>query len=173
MGGSTQLPEAMVRARGDGGDRQSAATDVILVSGNGGILGHHGTLVVSPHRSEPGSGRSARDAARKLGQADATTGQGGPGTTRASTTRECATRESGGNDAVTARSLAGPEDVGVIPPDTREPPFFAAAADGVLMIKRCGGCRVWLAPTASGRPRCGREPGLVWAAGSGRGALGS
>jgi len=171
MWGFTPLSEAIVQARGDGGDRQSAATDVILVSGNGGILGHHGTLVVSPHRSEPGSGRSARDAARKLGQADATTGQGGPGTTRASTTRECATRESGGNDAVTARSLAGPEDVGVIRPDTRDTPFFAAAADGVLMIKRCGGCGVWLAPTASGCPLCGEDTELVWAPASGRGAL--
>ena len=171
MWGFTPLSEAIVQARGDGGDRQSAATDVILVSGNGGILGHHGTLVVSPHRSEPGSGRSARDAARKLGPADATTGQGGPGTTRASTTRECATRESGENDGVTARSLAGPEDVGVIRPDTRDTPFFAAAADGVLMIKRCAGCGVWLAPTASGCPLCGEDTELVWEPASGRGTL--
>ncbi|HEX9553477.1 MAG TPA: OB-fold domain-containing protein [Streptosporangiaceae bacterium] len=171
MWGFTPLSEAIVQARGDGGDRQSAATDVILVSGNGGILGHHGTLVVSPHRSEPGSGRSARDAARKLGPADATTGQGGPGTTRASTTRESATRESGGNDRVTARSLAGPEDVGVIRPDTRDTPFFAAAAGGVLMIKRCAGCGVWLAPTASGCPLCGEDTELVWAPASGRGTL--
>jgi len=176
MWGFTPLSEAIVQARADGGDRQSAAADVILVSGNGGILGHHGTLVVSPHRSEPGNGRSARDAARKLGPADATTGQGGPGTTRESTTREdatreCATRESGGNDRVTARSLAGPEDVGVIRPDTRDTPFFAAAADGVLMIKRCGGCGVWLAPTASGCPLCGEDTELVWAPASGQGTL--
>ena len=171
MWGFTPLSEAIVQARGDGGDRQSAATDVILVSGNGGILGHHGTLVVSPHRSEPGSGRSARDAARKLGPADATTSQSGPGTTRASTTRESATRESGGNDGVTAPSLAGPEDVGVIRPDTRDTPFFAAAADGVLMIKRCAGCGVWLAPTASGCPLCGEDTELVWAPASGRGTL--
>jgi acetyl-CoA acetyltransferase/uncharacterized OB-fold protein len=171
MWGFTPLSEAIVQARGDGGDRQSAATDVILVSGNGGILSHHGTLVVSPHRSEPGSGRSARDAGRKLGPADARTGQGGPGTTRASTTRESATRESGGNDGVTARSLAGPEDVGVIRPDTRDTPFFAAAADGVLMIKRCAGCGVWLAPTASGCPLCGEDTELVWAPTSGRGTL--
>src|SRR5258708_6974731 len=86
MWGFTPLSEAIVQARGDGGDRQSAATDVILVSGNGGILGHHGTLVVSPHRSEPGSGRSARDAARKLGPPDPPPGRRGPRTTPASPT---------------------------------------------------------------------------------------
>src|SRR6266568_6896741 len=58
MWGFTPLSEAIIQARGDGGARQSAAADVILVSGNGGILAHHGTLVVSPHPagSRPGSG---------------------------------------------------------------------------------------------------------------------
>src|SRR5262249_26202822 len=149
MGGFTPLPEAIGRARGDGGDRQSAATDVILVSGNGGILGHHGTLVLSPHRSERGrgqnggdgrDGRGGRDAAGMPGRvADATAGKDGPGTTR----------ESGGSDgAAAARGLSGPDEIGVVHPDARDTPFFAAAADGVLMIKRCAGCDAWLAPTA-------------------------
>ncbi|WP_329520181.1 thiolase family protein [Spirillospora sp. NBC_01491] len=49
MWGMTPLSEAVVQARGDGGERQAAANDVILVSGNGGILDHHATLIVSPH----------------------------------------------------------------------------------------------------------------------------
>ncbi len=49
MWGMTPLSEAVIQARGDGGDRQVDANDVILVSGNGGILDHHSTLVLSPH----------------------------------------------------------------------------------------------------------------------------
>ncbi|GGP89210.1 acetyl-CoA acetyltransferase [Actinomadura coerulea] len=49
MWGMTPLSEAVIQARGDGGERQAPSTDVILVSGNGGILDHHSTLVVSPH----------------------------------------------------------------------------------------------------------------------------
>ncbi|WP_407643400.1 thiolase C-terminal domain-containing protein [Actinomadura harenae] len=48
MWGMTPVSEAVIQARGDGGDRQ-AASDVILVSGNGGILDHHATLILSPH----------------------------------------------------------------------------------------------------------------------------
>jgi acetyl-CoA acetyltransferase/uncharacterized OB-fold protein len=162
MWGFTPLSEAIVQARGDGGDRQLAATDVILVSGNGGILGHHGTLVLSPHRSGPGHGRSGQDAARKPGRAEATTGVGGPGSTGESGWRE---------GAAAARSLAGPDDVGVVRPDSRDTPFFAAAADGVLMIKRCTGCGGWFAPTASGCPRCEEDADLAWAPASGRGTL--
>ena len=172
MWGFTPLSEAIVQARGDGGDRQSAATDVILVSGNGGILGHHGTFVLSPHRREPGRGRTERDATRKPSPPQATTGQGGPGTTPESTTKQCATPQSGGNDgAIAARSLAGPDEVGVVRPDARDTPFFAAAADGVLMIKRCAGCGAWLAPTAGSCPRCGEDTELTWAPASGRGTL--
>ncbi|HKE74456.1 MAG TPA: thiolase family protein [Acidimicrobiales bacterium] len=47
--GATPLSEAVIQARGDGGERQAPANDVILVSGNGGILDYHGTLIVSPH----------------------------------------------------------------------------------------------------------------------------
>src|SRR5262249_37169445 len=121
MWGFTPLSEAIVQGRGDGGDRQSAATDVILVSGNGGILGHAGTLGRSPHRSERGrgqnrgDGRDGRDAAGMPGRvADATAGQDGPGTTR----------ESGGSDgAAAARGLSGPDEIGVVHPDARDTPF--------------------------------------------------
>ncbi len=49
MWGFTPLSEAVIQARGDGGDRQASGNDVILVSGNGGILAHHSTLILSPH----------------------------------------------------------------------------------------------------------------------------
>jgi acetyl-CoA acetyltransferase len=49
MWGMTPLSEAVVQARGHGGERQVAKNDVILVSGNGGILDHHSTLILSPH----------------------------------------------------------------------------------------------------------------------------
>lgn len=49
MWGFTPLSEAVIQARGDGGARQAPRNDVLLVSGNGGILEHHSTLVLSPH----------------------------------------------------------------------------------------------------------------------------
>jgi acetyl-CoA acetyltransferase len=49
MWGMTPLSEAVIQARGHGGDRQAPRNEVILISGNGGILDHHATLVVSPH----------------------------------------------------------------------------------------------------------------------------
>ena len=49
MWGFTPLSEAVIQARGDGGERQAPSNDVVLVSGNGGILDHHSTLIVSPH----------------------------------------------------------------------------------------------------------------------------
>jgi len=39
----------VIQGRGDGGARQAPKNDVLLVSGNGGILAHHSTLVLSPH----------------------------------------------------------------------------------------------------------------------------
>ncbi|HEX6469218.1 MAG TPA: thiolase family protein [Streptosporangiaceae bacterium] len=51
MWGMTPVSEAVIQARGDGGDRQVDRNDVILVSGNGGILDHHATLILSPHPS--------------------------------------------------------------------------------------------------------------------------
>ncbi|MEQ3549908.1 thiolase family protein [Pseudonocardia nematodicida] len=50
MWGFTPLSEAVVQARGAGGARQAPRHDMVLVSGNGGILEHHSTLVLSPHR---------------------------------------------------------------------------------------------------------------------------
>jgi acetyl-CoA acetyltransferase len=47
--GFTPLGEAIVQARGQAGARQVDRREVIMVSGNGGILEHHSTLVLSPH----------------------------------------------------------------------------------------------------------------------------
>jgi acetyl-CoA acetyltransferase len=58
MWGMTPLSEAVIQARGQGGHRQAPRNDVIVVSGNGGILEHHATLVVSPHPRAPGGGVS-------------------------------------------------------------------------------------------------------------------
>jgi acetyl-CoA acetyltransferase len=46
MWGMTPLSEAVIQARGHGGARQAGAHDVVLVSGNGGVLDHHSTLVL-------------------------------------------------------------------------------------------------------------------------------
>lgn len=46
MWGMTPLSEAVIQARGQGGERQAAVHDVVLVSGNGGVLDHHATLVL-------------------------------------------------------------------------------------------------------------------------------
>lgn len=49
MWGFTPLSEAIIQVRKAGGDRQAPRNDVVIVSGNGGILEHHSTLVLSPH----------------------------------------------------------------------------------------------------------------------------
>jgi acetyl-CoA acetyltransferase len=49
MWGMTPLSEAVIQARGQGGQRQVAKNDLIMVSGNGGVLDFHATLIVSPH----------------------------------------------------------------------------------------------------------------------------
>ncbi len=54
MWGMTPLSEAIIQARGEGGERQAPRNDVIMVSGNGGILEHHSTLVLSPHAPSSG-----------------------------------------------------------------------------------------------------------------------
>ncbi|MEU1209394.1 thiolase family protein [Nocardia sp. NPDC005825] len=46
MWGMTPLSEAIIQARGQAGERQVGTHDVVLVSGNGGILDHHSTLVL-------------------------------------------------------------------------------------------------------------------------------
>ena len=46
----TPVSEAVIQLRGDGGARQVADATVALVSGNGGILSTHSTLVLSNQR---------------------------------------------------------------------------------------------------------------------------
>jgi acetyl-CoA acetyltransferase len=46
MWGMTPLSEAIIQARGQAGDRQVEKHDRLLVSGNGGLLDHHSTLVL-------------------------------------------------------------------------------------------------------------------------------
>lgn len=50
MWGMTPLSEAVIQARGQGGERQVDKHDVVMVSGNGGVLDFHATLVLSPHQ---------------------------------------------------------------------------------------------------------------------------
>lgn len=49
--GMTPVAEAVLQARGDGGERQVDKRDVILVSGNGGRMDYHAALIVSPLKS--------------------------------------------------------------------------------------------------------------------------
>jgi acetyl-CoA acetyltransferase len=51
MWGMTPLSEGVIQTRGQGAERQVDKHDVVLVTGNGGILDHHSTLVLSPHAS--------------------------------------------------------------------------------------------------------------------------
>jgi acetyl-CoA acetyltransferase len=51
MWGMTPMSEAVVQARGQGGERQADKHDVVLVSGNGGILNYHSTTLLSPHQA--------------------------------------------------------------------------------------------------------------------------
>ena len=48
MWGMTPISEAAIQARGQGGERQAPKNDIILVTGNGGILEHHCAIVLSP-----------------------------------------------------------------------------------------------------------------------------
>jgi acetyl-CoA acetyltransferase len=48
MWGMTPLAEGIIQARGAAGERQVPRHDVVLVSGNGGLLSTHSTLVLSP-----------------------------------------------------------------------------------------------------------------------------
>jgi acetyl-CoA acetyltransferase len=51
MWGMTPVSEAIIQARGKGGDRQVAKHDRVLVTGNGGNLSYHAALILSPHRN--------------------------------------------------------------------------------------------------------------------------
>ncbi len=48
MWGMTPLSEGIIQARGQGGERQVSKHDLVLVTGNGGVLDHHAALVLSP-----------------------------------------------------------------------------------------------------------------------------
>jgi acetyl-CoA acetyltransferase len=50
MWGMTPLSEGIIQTRGQAGDRQVPAHDLVLVSGNGGVLDHHATLVLGTAR---------------------------------------------------------------------------------------------------------------------------
>jgi acetyl-CoA acetyltransferase len=47
MWGMTPISEAVIQLRGQGGDRQVKKNDLCLVSGNGGVLSTHATLLLS------------------------------------------------------------------------------------------------------------------------------
>jgi len=47
MRGHTPLSEGVIQARGEGGERQVKDHNIVLVTGNGGWLAHHATLVLS------------------------------------------------------------------------------------------------------------------------------
>lgn len=49
MWGMTPLSEAVIQARGQGGERQVGRHDLIMVSGNGGVLDFHSTLILGSH----------------------------------------------------------------------------------------------------------------------------
>ena len=51
MWGMTPISEAVIQARGSAGERQVERHDVVLVSGNGGTLDTHGTLILSPNQN--------------------------------------------------------------------------------------------------------------------------
>ena len=51
MWGMTPMSEGVIQARGQGGERQVAKNDLVLVTGNGGILDYHASLILSPHRN--------------------------------------------------------------------------------------------------------------------------
>ena len=51
MWGMTPVSEAVIQLRGEGGGRQVAKHDVALVSGNGGVLSTHSTLILSTRTS--------------------------------------------------------------------------------------------------------------------------
>ena len=156
MWGFTPLSEAIIQARGDGGDRQSPATDMILVSGNGGILTHHGTLILSPHQRQA----SASAPSHYVAESSADVHQ---------PPRPPARQPAG--DDVWSGQPGGTESVGVVRADERSAEFLAGAARGELMIRRCNGCAGWLAPSASGCPRCGENATLSWVPARGLGRL--
>ncbi len=51
MWGMTPLSEAVIQIRGEAGDRQLPRHDLAMVSGNGGVLEFHSTLVLGAHET--------------------------------------------------------------------------------------------------------------------------
>jgi len=51
MWGFTPVSEGVIQARGQGGLRQVDEHDLVLVSGNGGFLNYHSTMILSRHES--------------------------------------------------------------------------------------------------------------------------
>ncbi|MEU4227679.1 thiolase family protein [Nonomuraea sp. NPDC026600] len=49
MWGFTPLSEAVIQARGQAGERQIGRNDIVLASGNGGVLNYHSTTIWSKH----------------------------------------------------------------------------------------------------------------------------
>jgi acetyl-CoA acetyltransferase len=49
MWGFTPLSEAVIQARGQAGERQVERNDIVLASGNGGVLNFHSTTILSKH----------------------------------------------------------------------------------------------------------------------------
>jgi acetyl-CoA acetyltransferase len=49
MWGMTPISEAVIQVRGQGGERQVKRNDLVLCTGNGGILSYHASLILSPH----------------------------------------------------------------------------------------------------------------------------
>ena len=49
MWGFTPLSEAVIQARGQAGERQVEQNDIVLASGNGGVLNFHSTTILSKH----------------------------------------------------------------------------------------------------------------------------
>jgi hypothetical protein len=48
MWGMTPMSEGVIQARGSDGERQIAKNDLVLVTGNGGILDYHASIILSP-----------------------------------------------------------------------------------------------------------------------------
>ena len=124
---------------------------MILVSGNGGILAHHGTLIVSPHKRGR-TGAAALVPSRRLDAAPASTAE--PGEAGAAV-------HSDPRRVRAWPSVAGPEQLGVVRPDVRSEPFFTAAGQDVLLLMRRLRCLA--GPTASGCPGCADDTELSWA----------
>ncbi len=183
MWGFTPLSEAIIQARGEGGLRQSAASDVILVSGNGGILAHHGTLIVSPHprgAALPGSGAGAGGAGADPSRnypGHSTPGPADPGHSTPGPADPGPADQAGAGPAGAGQAGAGPAGaaggIGIVRADERSAEFFAAAARDELMIKRCETCGAWQQPSATSCPNCGENGELRWTKSAGRGTLAS